>query len=74
MNSLDRKNVVITGKLEKMERAAAYRLIEMEGGTPKDNMSSIVNVLIIANEKWNCETGKIKKSQEQSKHHDIIRE
>lgn len=63
MESLDRKNVVITGKLKKFERAAAYCLIQNEGGIPKDNMSSIVDVLVIADEKWNCETGKIKKAR-----------
>lgn len=62
--TLNKMNVVITGGLRKMERFAAYERIRMKGGCPKDNMSSIVNILVIADEKQGTETGKIRKARE----------
>lgn len=61
--TLSNMNVVITGGLRKMDRWDAYKLIEQEGGCPKDNMSNIVNILVIADEKQGKETGKIRKAR-----------
>lgn len=60
--NLNNKNVVITGALRKMQRSQAYQLIINEGGTPKDNMSNIVNILVVADEKINSYTKKMRKA------------
>ena len=62
--TLQNKNVVITGTLKKFERAKAYELISLNGGTPKDNMSNIVDILVVTDEKRNCYTNKMKKAPE----------
>lgn len=56
--TLTNKNICITGGLVRMQRCRAYDLIKAEGGCPKDNMSSIVDILVIADSKRNTATGK----------------
>lgn len=61
--TLNGMNVVITGGLRKMDRWDAYSMIRAEGGCPKDNMSSIVDILVIADEMQGHESGKIRKAR-----------
>lgn len=60
--TLQNKNIVITGGLKKMMRSKAYELIRKNGGTPKDNMSSIVDILVVADEMRNTYTTKMRKA------------
>lgn len=60
--TLQNKNVVITGGLRKMLRNKAYKLIIQNGGTPKDNMSNIVDILVVADDARNSYTTKMKKA------------
>lgn len=60
--NLQNKNIVITGALRKMMRSRAYTLIKQCGGIPKDNMSNIVDILVVADEKRNTYTTKMKKA------------
>lgn len=62
--TLQNKNVVITGKLRKMDRTKAFHLIVCEGGIPKNNMNNSIDILIIADEKQNGNTNKIKKAND----------
>lgn len=64
MTTLQNKNICITGGLRKMERCTAYDMIRLEGGVPKDNMSGIVDVLVIADSKRSTATGKKTKAEQ----------
>lgn len=56
-------NVVITGKLEKFARKTAFTLIKSKGGIPSDTLTKSTNILVIADEKLNSQTDKIKKAE-----------
>lgn len=47
MNLLN-KNVCITGKLSKMQRFNAFKHIQLEGGTPKNNMNNTIDILVVS--------------------------
>lgn len=61
--SLEGLNIVITGKLDKFGRKTAFTLIKSKGGTPSDSLTKSTNILVVADEKMNSKTDKIKKAE-----------
>ena len=55
------KNVCITGGLIKLDRFTAFNRIKKFGGIQKTNGSALIDVLIVADEKTQAATVKMKK-------------